>query len=121
MMSTQRGGGVANDEDDDDERWRRGEKKKSDKGTKTRTRLACARAFFITLSLSLPPSTLPTFHGIFHPRGTCAASLCWLDENVDESTLNFTDERNIRMKNSAFSRRFSSIASSALNFPTTYR
>ncbi len=57
-----RGGGVANDDDDedDDERWRRGEKKKSDnktqqnKGTKTRTRVACARAFFITLSLSVP-------------------------------------------------------------------
>jgi hypothetical protein len=54
------GGGVADDEDDD-ERWRRGEKRKTkksvnktqqNKGTKTRTRVACVRAFFITLSLS---------------------------------------------------------------------
>ncbi len=41
----------------------------------------CAR--FLYNALSVSPSTLPTFHGIFNPRGTCAASLCWLDENVD--------------------------------------
>ncbi len=87
-----RGGGVANDDgdddddEDDDERWRRGEKRKKEKTTKQRNKNenesgVCAR--FLYNALSVSPSTLPTFHGIFHPRGTCAASLCWLDENVD--------------------------------------
>jgi hypothetical protein len=85
-----RGGGVADDDgdddddEDDDERWRRGEKRK--KTTKQRNKNenesgVCAR--FLYNALSVSPSTLPAFHGIFHPRGTCAASLCWMDENVD--------------------------------------
>lgn len=68
----------------DGEEERRGRRRKAT--TKQRNKNenesgVCAR--FLYKALSVSPSTLPTFHGIFHPRGTCAASLCWLDENVD--------------------------------------
>lgn len=68
----------------DGEEERRGRRRKAT--TKQRNKNenesgVCAR--FLYNALSVSPSTLPTFHGIFHPRGTCAASLCWLDENVD--------------------------------------
>ncbi len=113
-----RGGGVTDDEDDD-ERWRRGEKrkkkkKKSDnktqqnKGTKTRTRVACVRGFFITLSLSVPQrSPRSTEYSI---PGERAPHPCvgWMKTSIEFSWM-----EKIWMKTSAFSRRCSSIASSA--------